>query len=1680
MKRIVLLFFLAAGFIAKAQVYNNEWIDYNKTYYKFKVGTTGLYQISQTTLSGIGLGNAAAEDFQLWRNGKEVPLYTSSPNGVLAANGYIEFWGEMNDGKPDNAIYRKPEYQLNDKWSLQTDTAAYFLTLNPAGGNLRLENTANNVAGNTLSPEPYFMYTTGNYFKNKINAGNAVNVGEYLYSSSYDIGEGWSSADIAANKILSYTVSNLFTYTGGPDATLKYNASGNAIYYRKVGTKINGVVIDTMQQLDFFNYVKASYSVPISTLSSNTAKIDFTNMTAFGSDRMVIAQSELIYPRQFNFGGAKSFPFTLAASATGNYLEISGFNFGAKPPVLYDLTNGKRYTADITAAPLIKIVLEPSSVERDLVLVSQDASNVHSITNMVSRNFVNYDLPANQGNYLIISNPILYGGANGVNPVEEYRLYRSTPAGGGYNSKIFEEQELVDQFAFGIKKNPLAIRNFVMYARATFTTPPAFVFLLGRGVTYNQYRTNESSPDADRLNVVPTFGNPASDNLLTSLPGTSQPLVAVGRLSAITPNEVAIYLKKVKEYEQAQAFSSPLMQEKNWMKNVVHVVGASESGLQNTLETYMSKYKQMISDTFFGANVYTFSKKSADAVQQLNSEELSSLFEQGISMISYFGHSSSSTLEFNLDNPERYNNTGKYPIFFALGCNAGSIFGFTQTRFQVNNTLSEKWVLQPDHGSIAFIASSHFGIVHYLDIYNTKNYNSIGRLNYGGAIGEDMMKTVEQIFQQTGEADFYARVHTEETILHGDPAIKFNTHAKPDYVIEDPMVKINPTFVSIAETSFKVNIQVVNMGKAIKRNIVIETKRQYPDLTSAVVHRDTIPGVLYSDSLIVSLPVDPLKDKGLNKITITVDADNSVDELYETNNTVTKEFHIYEDEARPVYPYNYAIVNKQNIKLVASTADPLMEMKEYLLEIDTTALFNSSFKKAKSINSTGGVLEFDPGFAFTDSTVYYWRVASVVNTGSPKWNMSSFIYLPNSEPGFNQSHYFQHLGSKGEGIVLDSASRNWQFGMRTHNLFVKNAMFPTGASQESDFTVSIDGDPSLIRSACVGRSIIFNVFDAKTFKPWINVDSAGNNLYLYGSGSANCQAGRKYNFEFSYMTAAARKKIMDFMDSLPNGAYVVARSFDYSINNSYSATWRGDTTLYGSSLYHKLLNAGFTNIDSIDRPRAWIFVYQKASQNFHPQSTFTEGIYDKVALTVNPLVPNISGTISSPLFGPAKEWKNLYWRGEAMESTAGDIPLVDVIGITNTGIENPLITGLDLSQQDFDISAISADSYPFVKLRMRNTDTAAYTPYQLKYWRLTYSPVPEGAVAPNILFQMKDSLELGEPLSFKLAFKNISEAAFDSLKIRIAVTDRNNVTHLLPVSRQRPVIAGDTINVSYQIETKEFSGTNTLFVDINPDNDQPEQFHFNNFIYHDFVVKRDSLDPLLDVTFDGVHILNRDLVSSKPHIHITLKDDAKFLLLNDTSLITLQVRYPNGSIREFNFNNDSLRFTPPTAGTDNTASIDFSPYFLEDGDYELIVTGKDRTDNKAGVIEYRVGFQVINKPMISNMLNYPNPFTTSTAFVFTITGSEVPQNIKIQIMTVTGKIVREITKQELGPLRIGRNITEFKWDGTDQYGQKLANGIYLYRVTTNLNGKSLDKYKAEGDKTDQYFNKGYGKMYLMR
>jgi hypothetical protein len=172
-----------------------------------------------------------------------------------------------------------------------------------------------------------------------------------------------------------------------------------------------------------------------------------------------------------------------------------------------------------------------------------------------------------------------------------------------------------------------------------------------------------------------------------------------------------------------------------------------------------------------------------------------------------------------------------------------------------------------------------------------------------------------------------------------------------------------------------------------------------------------------------------------------------------------------------------------------------------------------------------------------------------------------------------------------------------------------------------------------------------------------------------------------------------------------------------------------------------------------------------------------------------------------------------------------------------------------------------------------------------------------------------------------------------------------------------------------------------------------------------------------------------------------------------------------------------MRFYPPYSTTNNTARIEYPAGSFTDGVYTLVVQARDKSGNESGSIDYKINFEVINKPAITDVLNWPNPFSTKTHFVFTLTGSEVPEYFKIQIMTVTGKVVREIDKTELGPIHIGRNITEYAWGGRDEFGDQLANGVYLYRVIVKLDGQQMEKIDTPAG---QYFTKEFGKMMLIR
>lgn len=1698
MKKVLLtLAVVLTGMISYAQL-SNSWIDYSKTYYKFFVAKDTFCRISQPVLQAAGLGSAQAQNFQLWRNGKQVRIYTSVASGVLGASDYIEFWGEMNDGKPDKDLYRNPDYQLDDKYSLFTDSAAYYLTVNPAGGNLRYTNAANPVGTNVLPADAYFLRRVENHFKDVLNAGYAETLGENVYSSSYDISEGWTSRGINSAALLSKGIGNLNKYNLGPanSVTFTISAAGNSpLYTRNLTAKFYGVpVLPSPSPMPYFSYRKDTVrNLPLTILPNQTAlvvQMGGESSSNPANDYVAVAAFSVTYPATFNFNAEKSFYFELAASAAGNYLVINNFNNNGIAPVLYDINNGLRYIGDIGTAGQVKFALPASSDPvRKFNLISQDVSNINLISQLTAKNFVNYNLAANQGDYIIISNSVLYDNGSGINYVDQYRQYRSSVAGGGYNAKVYDINELADQFGYGIKKHPVAIRDFIRFADQQFAVKPKFVFLIGRAVTYYDYKFSEYkangdyNTDVDKLSLVPTFGWPASDVLLVSNPGTLIPIAPVGRLGAINGNEVGNYLQKMKEYELAQKSTSQTIADKAWMKNILHIAGGSDSLETASFMGHLADYQRIAEDTLYGAHVEAFAKSSSGAIQEANVSRVTQLFNEGLGFITYFGHSSATTLAFNLSNPEDYNNHGKYPFVNVSGCSAGNFFNFDASRLIGNMSLSEKYVLANQKGSIGFFADTHFGIEPFLDYFNLGTYKEFSLLNYGGTIGDQIKQVITDLGSSPFSLNYYTRIHLEELALHGDPALRINYFTKPDYVIEEQLIKVSPSVISVADNNFTVDVKMKNIGNAINDSIRVLIKHKLPNDSIKVLFDQKIQAIKNTDSVSLVVPINPITFKGLNKIIVSLDVDNKVAELSELNNTAEKQFFIYEDELRPVYPYNLSIVNQQNITYTANTANPLSTVRQYIMEVDTTEAFNSAFKKSYTVTGIGGIVEFKPAnITFTDSTVYYWRT-SVVPAGSATvvWNTASFIYLSTSTSGFNQSHYYQFQKSLYTNINLNPVSRKLEFPSSLALVETKNGVYPVSATLAQDFAINVNG-VQVVESVCaVNGPVIISAFNPIDFKPILNANSGPGQ---FGS-SVVCGAFKKYSFSYDVSKQTSRIAAVNFIENIiPSGYYVIVMNFANAnpLSNTFADVWMGDTSVLGSgkSLYHTLKNSGFTGIDSFNRPRAFNFIYKKADPSFLPAYSFSAGVADKLNLTVNCVSKKGSGTLTSPVFGPAKSWNQFHWRGNSSEVNTTDSISFDIIGITKTGVENKLYT-IDSTIKDFDISAIDAIQYPSLKIKMFNKDTALATPYQLKYWRLNYTPIPEGAVAPNLLFQMKDTVEQGDLIDFKVAFKNISPTAFDStMKFKFTITDNKNFPNPVNLPKGKLLVAGDTLVVQYKIDTRNYPGNNTLFLEVNPNNDQLEESHFNNILFKDFYVKPDNYNPLLDVTFDGVHILNKDIVASKPHIYIKLKDESRFMALSDTALMKVQVIFPDKSVHKYNFG-DTMRFNPANLGSgENTASIELMPYFPQDGDYELVVSGKDVVGNKTGNLEYRVIFSVINKPMISNLLNYPNPFTTSTAFVFTVTGSEVPQNIRIQILTISGKVVREITKDELGPIHIGRNITEFKWDGTDTYGQKLANGVYLYRVITNLNGKSLDKYKEKGDKTDQYFNNGYGKMVIIR
>ncbi len=1667
MKRhLLVIIFILSGFNLFCQTYGNEWINYDQQYLKFPIAKDGIYRINYTTLNaaltelGVPIASIDPRNFQLFNKGEEAYIYIAGENdGVFNASDYIEFYGKKNDGTFDSLLFDNGKWQLQQYESLITDTAMYFLTWNDLITNHRLDVITNNLAG-APAPVEYNEYTSLIVFGSVYGSGN-FNPGtdNYdIYASDYTDGEGFTTPRYnLSNYDISLASPNI--YTGSSFIpTLKLAMVGTGASEHHALIKFNGSVI---KDTTFYDYKVLRYNFLLDNiLSNNTVTFSSGPVT---TDYQRYSFLELKYPRLFDFDNASKVKTELPQIVgTSTYIEITDFNEKATSTLLYDLSLNKRIEA-IVESDISKFHLDYNASSSEIYFTSQDITDIPNIPSMEPVHFVNYGAVANQGNYIIVSNKVLYDDGTGTNWVDEYKNYRSSVAGGSHDVIVADIDVLYDMFSYGLQKHPLALRNFFLYSLDSFDIAPEFIFIIGKSYSYDVTRANATPEYA--ADLIPTFGHTGSDNMMVARRGDVAPLIPIGRISAQSGNDVRIYYDKMVDFEAAQADNTQTIANKAWMKNVLHFAGGLNEFEQSLFNSFLMQYKAIIEDTLYGGNVIPFNKLNADPIFYSESEYIDSLINNGVSLVTFFGHSSTGSFDFNIGEPEEFENEGKYFAVFGNGCNTAAIHGESYT-------LGERYIFAEDKGAIAFIAASNYSIAANLHTYATLFYRELANYSYDLPIGVALQAVADTLWPTLNVFD---RMTIEHNTLQGDPALRLNTHQQPDYVIEAPYVSFEPNVVSAGTDTMYMQLIVTNIGKAIDSSYFVEVVRTKPDgETSTFFER--FHSTYFRDTLVIPFPTDGLEGAGLNNFSIHIDKENEIAEPDELNNILNTSVFIISDDAIPIYPVEFSIMNHTPEYFAASTTNVFAENKQYIIEADTTMLFNSPFLRTTMVTESGGVVKWEnPPLSYIPNMVYYWRITPDTSTGTESmWRSSSFLYLPGDITGWNQSHYYQYLENDYSNINLEP-TRNFEFVPDVKTYEVATGIYPTTHWTE----VTSYGDGELLAlGSCASAGFVVLVADANSAELWRTSEVGVSNTGPYGDVYCSADPYEQV-IQFYTNTPASREALYQFMmNTLPDSTHFIAYSNNYPEFN----TWLDDEAIYGHTLFDAFNAYGATDINALsvfDYDRSYIFYAKKGA----PETKF-ELIGDPEGHKIEAsfiLHGNWNkGTVESPLIGPAYTFDKVQWSFYANDLASADTNKISVYGVKNNLTETLLRSGLQSG--DTSLSFVDADLYAYVRLKLETQDDTLRTPAQFNYWRVIYDPVPEAALNPNMHFVYgEDTLLQGATATLEIAISNVSDYDMDSLKIAFTVIDQNNLIHTIPYARQDSLLSDETMIAYLQFATADIpAGRNTVMIEVNPKYDQEEQYHFNNIGFLPLVNELDHKNPLLDVTFDGVHILDGDIVSAKPSIVINLKDENPYLALSDTALVKIVIQYPDYSFHDFYYDGVTTKFYPADTANlaeNNAARVEMSPVFTMDGTYELHLHGEDETGNEAGDVDYSISFEVINKAMISNVMNYPNPFTSQTKFVFTLTGSEVPDYFKIQIMTVTGKVVREIMRSELGEIHIGNNITEFTWDGTDQFGDQLANGLYLYRVVTRLNGESLEKYDTN---TDQYFNSGYGKMYLAR
>lgn len=1713
---ILLTLFSLTMVYAKCQNYGNEWINYNQKYYSFKVNTSGIHKLDYASLSAanIPLATFSTENIQIFGKEKEIPLYIEDGgDSNLGPGDYILFYAEQNDGWLDSTLYETPNDIGNPKYSLYNDTIQYFFSWNSLSTNLRyIEETDINIAA--FTPSNYILFEKFQSNSTNYNEGEKSSDAS---SSFYTSGEGWGSAPIngASGYIWDASTTQFDQVYQGVDAPLvQYRAvsvgvsnaahtgAGNHHTRHTIGAS-NYVIQDSI----FIGYkaIHINKFFPTSVLpasGNSNFKVSIIADQGALTDYQSINYWSFLYPRIPNLSGVNASTFLVKNNSLESKIRLDLTNLSTIDPILFVLGDVPRKISLIPNAGNFTALIPNSANGTDQKLIYQENSTVISVSSLSAVNgtgqFINYSLLSAEKALLMIYHP------NFQSASALYADYRISPDGGSYNVILANVNELYQQFGGGIPKHINGIRRFSKFIYDQATDKPVGLFLMGKGIREANVGGITSTGPGSRTNptiyansFIPSFGQPSSDACITSnLPGTTKwtPLIPTGRIAVKTNQDLIDYLEKIKLHELNQDQNSVYNSTtKDWQKQVLHFVGGTDAVQQGTFGNYMNFMKDIISNEFYGANVQTTAKSDNNPLNPSELNDLMTRIQDGVSLLTFFGHAAATTsgFEINIDEPSNWNNTGKYPIVITNSCYNGNIF-------QNGTSKSEEFVNIPNSGAIAYLGTVNLGFANTLFNYSSELYRNFCGANYGKGIGHQIKSTIAAL--EYPGANLLIESTCTQMALNGDPMLRINWHAKPEIELTEQSITFLPQDLDLTVDSIEMRIAMKNLGQSIISNFSVEVTRNFPSSTIDSVYSFFISELHYSDTLAFKMPMQANIGLGINTFTVKVDLPTFIDEQYDeiNNNQIVKTLFIDVDGILPVIPYEFAVVPDDSVTIKASTVNPLAEFNTYRFELDTIDFEGSPspFHKFATVSGLGGVKEVFPSqwvssstgmpstLICTDSTVYFWRVA--IDEPTPSWKESSFQHIADKE-GWGQDHFFQFKKNGFNGILYDRSIRERLFGSN-NKLLTCEVKSSTAIPNIYYNAYSIDGEEMEYGICTYSPGLYVAIIDPITLEPWGTHYGTENPTHSFGNDNdlGSCRPRVEQFFIFRQNSLSQLTNFQNFMTSIPDSHYILVYS---PMTTSYDQ-WDA----IAPSMYTTFQNLGSDSIVPGRQNLPFAFFCRKGDPNTVVE-LFAQNAGEDVHLEADLIGFDYIGQESSTMIGPAAEWGSVFWKQDSLEmintdSTVLYIRAFDITGslqfvITQTFTSNDSILNLN--------SLINASQFPYIQLGAYYEDTMYFTPAQIDRWHVLYTPLPEAAIDGSMEYTWipdTDTLNEGQDIQFAVDIKNIFTIPMDSLLVSYWVQDGNQVNHPIAYERQDSLRVNETFRDTLTFSTIGLTGINSFWMEVNPYvngsvyvTDQPEQQHFNNLLQIPFFVNGDNINPILDVTFNGRHILNGDIIAPESEILITLKDENPYLIMDDisdTTLFGIYLTDPDGVQTRIPFmdaSGNTIMQWIPAESQSKRFKILYPAYFSKNGKYTLFVQGADESGNLSGDIEYRISFEVIHESMITYMMNYPNPFSTSTRFVFTLTGSEAPDEMIIQIMTVSGKVVREITEDQIGTIQIGRNISEYAWDGTDEFGDPLANGVYLYTVKAQINGEDI-KHLESG--ADTHFKKEFGKMYIIR